>query len=167
MIHDSAFIANTATVVGDVHIGEGASVWFGAVVRGDVGAIEIGKGSNVQDGSVLHVPWGGSIAIGEDVTVGHRAVVHGCAIGNRVLVGMGAIIMDGARIGDDSIVGAAALVTEGMEIPPRSLVLGIPAKVKRQLTDEEVYGLAEHAREYARLAEEYRKNNVCHPERSP
>jgi len=155
-IHETAFVAGNATVIGDVAIDEHASVWFGAVLRGDIGPIHIGKNSNVQDGCVLHNPWEGELAIGNDVTVGHRAIVHGCRIGDRVLIGMGAVIMDYAEIGDDSIIGAGAIVTERTVIPPRSLVMGIPGTVKRMLTDDEVKELEAHARQYAELAKRYR-----------
>lgn len=164
MIHDSAFIADDARVLGEVTIGEGSSVWFQAVVRGDVGTIAIGAYTNVQDGCVLHIPLEGTVVIGDEVTIGHRAIVHGCTIGNRVLVGMGSIIMDGAEIGDECIIGAGAVITEGTKVPPRSLVLGMPARIKRELSDDEARGLAAHAKEYAMLAAEYRKGGVCHPE---
>lgn len=156
-VDESALVATSACVLGDVIVGPGSSIWFNAVVRADVGSIVIGKRSNIQDSCVLHLPWGGRISIGDDVTVGHRAVVHGCKLGDRILVGMGAIIMDGAEVGDDCIIGAGAVVTEGTEIPPRSLVLGTPARVKRELSEDEVRMLAEHAAKYAQLATRYKK----------
>ena len=152
----SAFVAETAALIGDVAVGAHASIWFGAVVRGDSNAIRIGAQANIQDNSVLHVDHTHRLTIGEDVTVGHRAILHGCTIERRVLVGMGATIMNGAVIGADSIVGAGALVTEGTQVPPRSLILGVPAKVKRELTDEEVAGIARSASLYAEYASWYR-----------
>ena len=140
-IDPTAFVAPTAAVLGDVTIGPDASVWFHCVLRGDANAIRIGARSNVQDGTVMHgdrVVGDHPVILGEDVTIGHNAVIHGCTIGDRVLVGMGAIILNGAVIGADSIVAAGALVREGTEVPPRSLVAGIPAKVRREITDEDV-----------------------------
>ena len=155
-IDATAFVAENATVIGDVAVGANAGIWFGAVVRGDSNAIRIGRQTNIQDNSVLHVDHKHTLTIGDDVTVGHRAILHGCTIENRVLVGMGATIMNGAVIGADSIVGAGALVTEGAQVPPRSLVLGFPAKVKRELTEEEVAGIARSASLYAEYASWYR-----------
>jgi carbonic anhydrase/acetyltransferase-like protein (isoleucine patch superfamily) len=154
-IDDSCFVAGAATVVGQVRLGANTSVWFGSVIRGDVARITIGKRTNVQDLSVLHVETGSDLSIGDDVTVGHRAIVHGCTVGDRVLVGMGAIIMNDAVIGEDSIIGAGAIVTEGAEIPPRSLVIGVPGKVKRELSDEEVSSILTNAEHYAERAREY------------
>ncbi len=132
------WVAPTATVIGKVTIGEGVGIWFGSVVRGDQERITIGADTNIQEHGVLHSDAGFPCTIGIGVTVGHRATIHGCTIGSNVLVGMGATVLNGARIGDDCIVGAGALVTEGKEFPPRSLILGVPAKVVRPLTDEEV-----------------------------
>lgn len=151
-ISRAAFVAWNAEVSGRVDLGEGASVWYGAVLRGDVAEIRVGRGSNVQDGAVLHVDHGTPCVVGELVTIGHRAVVHACAVGDRCLIGMGAVILDRAVIGEDSIVGAGALVTQGKAFPPRSMILGSPAKVVRGLTDEEVAGLASHAEAYVALA---------------
>jgi len=151
-IDESAFVAWNAEVEGDVELGEGASVWFGATVRGDVAPIRIGRLTNVQDSAVLHVDRGVSCTLGEAVTVGHGAIVHACTVGDRSLIGMGAIILDRAEIGADSIVGAGALVTQGKKFPPRSMILGSPAKVVRELSDEEVAGLRSHAEDYALLA---------------
>jgi len=148
----AAFVAWNAEVLGRVTLGEGASVWFGAVLRGDIDAIRVGAGSNVQDGAVLHVDAGMPCVLGDHVTVGHGAVVHACAVGDRCLVGMGAVILDRAVIGEDSIVGAGALVTQGKAFPPRSMILGSPAKLVRPLTDEEVAGLRAHAEAYVALA---------------
>ena len=152
-----AFVAENATLIGDVEIAEHCSIWFGAVLRADSNAIRIGKQSNVQDLCVLHVDHDHALAIGDDVTIGHRAILHGCTIKDRVLVGMGATIMNGAVIGEDSIVGAGALVTENAQIPPRSLVIGMPAKVKRELSAEEVVAISKSASLYAEYASWYMK----------
>jgi gamma-carbonic anhydrase len=148
----ASFVAWNAEILGRVTLGEGASVWYGAVLRADIAAIRIGAGSNVQDGSVLHVDEGRDCVLGEQVTVGHGAVVHACEVGDRCLIGMGAVILDRAVIGEDSIVGAGALVTQGKSFPPRSMILGSPAKVARSLSDEEVAGLRAHAEAYVELA---------------
>lgn len=158
-VSDSAYIAPNATVIGDVTIGSRSSVWFGAVVRGDSNSMRIGARTNIQDLCCLHVDGKNPLKIGDDVTVGHHAILHGCAIGNRVLVGMGATIMNGAGIGDDSIVGAGALVTEGAHFPPRSLVLGFPAKTKRELTEDEIKMISNSAEHYLETATAYK--NQC------
>lgn len=145
---DSVWIAPTADVIGNVTIGEESSVWYRAVVRGDVCAITIGEGSNIQDGAVIHGNFGHPVTIGNCVTIGHNAIVHGCTIGNNVLVGMGAIILDDAEIGENCIIGAGALVTSGKKIPSGSLVLGSPAKVVREVTKEEITKNADNAMEY-------------------
>ena len=148
----AAFIAWNAEVSGSVTLGEGSSIWYGATLRGDVAAIRVGAGSNVQDGSVLHVDDGTPCLVGELVTIGHRAIVHACEIGDRCLIGMGAVILNRAVIGEDSIVGALSLVTQGKTFPPRSMILGSPAKAVRPLTDEEVADLRSHAEAYVELA---------------
>jgi gamma-carbonic anhydrase len=141
-IHPTAFIEESAQIIGDVHIGEESSVWFNAVVRGDVFHIRIGNRTNIQDGTVIHVSNGTHATILEDeVTVGHNVTLHGCYVERGSLVGIGSIVMDGATIGAQSLVAAGSLVSPGTQIPPRSLVMGIPARVKRSLTDEEVAGL--------------------------
>lgn len=157
-IHEGTFVAWNAEIEGDVSLAEGASVWFGAVCRADMAPIEIGRNTNVQDGAVVHVDNGQPCVLGEGVTVGHGAIVHACTVGDFCLVGMGAIILNRAEIGQESIVGAGALVTQGKSFPPRSMILGSPAKVVRGLTDEEVQGLHDHAQEYARLAEATKKS---------
>lgn len=130
------YLAPTAVVVGDVEIGEETSVWFHTVIRGDVNRIRIGRRSNVQDNSVVHVTWRtGPTTIGDDVTLGHRVVVHACTIHDRCLIGMGAVVLDGAEIGPDAIVGAGAVVPPGMRVPPGTLAVGVPAKVVRPLTE--------------------------------
>ena len=130
----SAFIAPGAVVVGDVTLEAQSSVWFTAVLRGDTAPIRVGKGSNVQDGSVLHADPGFPCTLGDGVTVGHRAIVHGATVGNNSLVGMGAIVLTGAVIGENCLIGAGALVTEGMQVPDGSVVLGLPGKIRRALT---------------------------------
>ena len=155
-IPKSCFIEETAVVLGDVVIGEESSVWFHAVVRGDVHYIRIGHRTNVQDLCCLHVTHDTQpLILGEDVTVGHHVVLHGCTIKDRVLIGMGAIIMDGAVIGEDSVVGAGALVTEGTVVPPKSLIFGSPAKVKRPVTENELAWIRASAENYVRYARQY------------
>lgn len=155
-IAKSAFIEETAVVIGDVVIGEESSIWFRAVVRGDVNYIRIGHRTNVQDLCVLHVTHDTApLVIGDEVTIGHNVVLHGCTIKDRVLIGMGAIIMDGAVIGEDSVVGAGALVTEGTIVPPKSVILGSPAKVKRPVTDKELAWIRESAQNYNAYARQY------------
>jgi carbonic anhydrase/acetyltransferase-like protein (isoleucine patch superfamily) len=151
----SAFIAPGATVVGDVTLGEECSVWYGAVLRGDINRIVVGAHSNIQDGAVVHLDSAYGTTLGEWVTVGHRAIVHACAVGDEVLVGMGSIILDGAEIGARSIIGAGALVTGGKKIPPGSLVLGSPAKVVRTLSEEEQGAIRGWAERYVTLSRAY------------
>lgn len=155
-IHETAFVAPSADIIGDVEIGGNSSIWFQCVIRGDVHRIRIGANTNIQDHSMLHVTRLKSpLEIGNDVTIGHRVTLHGCTIGNRVLVGMGAIILDDAEIGDDCLIGAGALVTKRMKVPPKSLVLGAPAKVVRSLTPEEIQSLAISASNYVADGIEY------------
>ena len=151
-IAESAFVANSADVIGDVKIGNESSVWFGAAIRGDEGKIVIGERSNIQDNATVH----SETTIGNDVTVGHNAIVHGCTVSDNVLIGMGAIVLDGAIIGKDSIVGAGALVTGGKTFPERSLILGSPAKAVRELTDDEIKATKANADEYVRLSKNYK-----------
>ena len=156
-IHDSVFIAESATVTGNVEIGEDSSVWFGSVLRGDVNFIRIGKRANVQDGSIIHVSSKTHPTIIEDeVTLGHRVTLHGCHIEKGCLIGIGAIILDGVRVGRNSLVAAGSLVTPNTQISPRSLVMGSPAKVKRELSDEEVKDLERFWQNYVSLGEIYR-----------
>ena len=147
-IHESVFVADTATIVGKVTLEENASVWFGAAIRGDNEPIAIGEGSNVQEGAVLHTDPGRPLSIGKDVTVGHQAMLHGCTIGDGSLVGIQAVILNGAIIGRHCLVGAGSVVTENKTFPDRSLILGAPARVARELTDEEVKGLEQSAKNY-------------------
>jgi gamma-carbonic anhydrase len=156
IVHPTAYVDASAQVIGDVEIGAESSVWMNAVVRGDVNTIRIGNRSNVQDGTVVHVMHETHpTRIGDDVTIGHAAIVHGCTIGNRVLIGMGATLLNGAVIGDDSIVAAGTLVTEGFVVPPRSLVMGSPGKVRKTLVDEDVAAILEYAANYVRYKKDY------------
>ncbi len=155
VIAANAYIASDATVVANVEVGPEASVWHQAVLRGDVARIVVGPRSNVQDGAVVHVADGLPAIIGSLVTVGHKAIVHACEIGDEVLVGMGAIVLDGARVGARSIIGANATVRQRMDIPPGSLVLGTPAKIARQLSEEEQDEIKSWALRYVRLSREY------------
>src|SRR6516165_3120323 len=155
-IHSSAWVVPGATVIGDVTLGEESSVWYGAVLRGDINRIIIGSRSNVQDNAVVHLDTGYPTTVGELVTVGHTAIVHACTIDNEVLVGMGAIILDDVEVGARSIIAANALVTIGMKIPPGSLVLGSPAKIRRQLTADEQKGIARWAWSYVETAKQFR-----------
>jgi gamma-carbonic anhydrase len=153
---DAAYLAENATVIGDVRLGEESSVWYGAVLRGDVGRISIGKRSNVQDLACIHMTKRLSNAIvGDEVTIGHAALIHGAIIEDLCLIGMGAILLDNARIGRGSIVAAGTLVTGAVEIPPRSLVMGRPGKVVRELSDDELLELRHSADRYVRLAREH------------
>jgi carbonic anhydrase/acetyltransferase-like protein (isoleucine patch superfamily) len=156
VIPKSVFVEETAVVIGDVVMGEDCSAWFNSVIRGDVNYIRIGDRTNVQDLCVLHVTHDTApLVIGNDVTIGHNVVLHGCTIKDRVLIGMGAIIMDGAVIGEDCVVGAGALVTEGTIVPPKSLILGSPAKVKRPVTNTELAWIKESAQNYIKYAKQY------------
>lgn len=154
------FVAPSADVIGRVVLGDQASVWFNAVLRGDTDLIHVGAGSNVQDNAVLHTDPGIELRVGENVTIGHCAMVHGCTIGDNSLIGINAVILNRARIGRNCIVGANALVPEGMEIPDGSLVLGTPAKVVRQLDERAIASLAESARVYRAKALEFRQTLV-------
>ncbi|MFC9287401.1 gamma carbonic anhydrase family protein [Streptomyces sp. NPDC057052] len=147
-----AFVSPTSSVIGDVTLAAGASVWYGAVLRGDVERISVGARSNVQDNCTLHADPGFPVTIGERVSVGHNAVVHGASVGDDCLIGMGATVLNGAVIGAGSLVAAQALVPQGMEVPPGSLVAGVPAKVRRQLTEEERQGVTLNGTFYADLA---------------
>jgi carbonic anhydrase/acetyltransferase-like protein (isoleucine patch superfamily) len=151
-----AWIAPGAVVIGRVRIGSGASVWYGAVLRGDEELIEIGTGSNVQDNCVLHADAGLPVHVGVDVTIGHNATVHGARIGDGVLIGMNAVLLNGCVIGTGSVVGAGAVVPEGMTVPPRSLVLGLPGRVRRELTDAEVDAIPGSAHGYRDRAARHR-----------
>lgn len=151
-IPSTAYVAPQATVIGDVRLGEHASVWPGCVLRGDINYIKIGEGSNVQDGTIVHLADNYGVDVGDYVTIGHAAIVHACTIEDECLIGMGSTVMDGAVIGHNSIVGAGALVTQGTKIPPGSLVIGSPAKVVRQLSDEEQSKLKSWAEKYVKVS---------------
>ena len=156
-IASSAYVDASAQVIGDVHIGEESSLWMNAVVRGDVNTIRIGRRTNIQDGTVVHVMRNPShpTRLGDEVTVGHGAIVHGCTIEDCCLIGMGAILLNGCRIGRESIVAAGTLLPEGMVVPPRSLVMGSPGRVKRALADAEVAFIRESADNYVRYRLDY------------
>jgi carbonic anhydrase/acetyltransferase-like protein (isoleucine patch superfamily) len=166
-IHKKAFIAPSADIIGNVKIGKDSSVWFGTVIRGDVHKIRIGKRTSIQDLSMIHVTHykkedmsdGHPTIIGDDVTIGHKVMLHGCTIENSCLIGMSATILDGAVIGEGSIVGAHSLVTSGKKFPPRSLIMGSPAKVVKTLSEEEVQGLIAHSYRYVNFKNDYMGSN--------
>lgn len=159
-IHDSAFVARSAKIIGAVTIGPKVSVWPFAVLRGDINSITIGEGSNIQDGSTVHLANEFSVTIGNYVTVGHGAIIHACTIGDECLIGMRSTIMDGAIVGHNSIIGAHALVTQGMVIPPGSLVLGSPGKVVKPLSKEEQADLKNWALKYVEVSQGYKKRGI-------
>ncbi len=155
-LEEQVFVAASALVLGNVSIGFGASIWYGSVVRGDVNSITIGAGTNIQDLCMVHVTGEKyPTSIGEQVTVGHRAVIHGCSVGDRCLVGIGAVLLDGVEVGEESVVAAGSLLPPGKVYPPRSLILGSPARVKAQISDEEVAWILDSARRYEALAREH------------
>ena len=156
----SCFIEETGVIIGDVVLGEHCSVWFHAVIRGDVHSIRIGDRTNMQDLCILHVTHDiHPLIIGSEVTIGHVAILHGCTIQDRVLIGMGAIVMDGAVIGEDSVVGAGALVVEGMNVPPKSVILGSPGRVRRAVSETELAWIKESAENYVKYADQYLNNS--------
>ncbi|MBP7634741.1 gamma carbonic anhydrase family protein [Candidatus Ozemobacteraceae bacterium] len=163
-IHESAFVAETAAVIGDVVIGARASIWYGVVLRGDINSIRIGDETNIQDNAVVHVDDekrggdNGRAVIGNRVTIGHGAIIHACRIGDNSLIGMGAVVLSRAEIGENCIVAAGAVVKEAMIVPPNSLVAGTPAVIKSTLTPEKIAGLAPHAIRYAELGAEFRRS---------
>lgn len=152
--HD-AFIADNATILGDVTIGKQVSIWFGAVIRADKDSVAIGDWSNIQDNAVLHTSAGHPVRIGREVSVGHGAILHGCTVRDRVLIGMGAIVLNGAVVGEESLLGAGTVVTEGMDVPPGSVVVGVPGKVLKTVTDEQRRNIAQNAANYWELAGRY------------
>ena len=152
----SAWVADSAQVIGQVALAQDARVWFGVVIRGDTETISVGKGSNIQDMSVLHADVGMPLTIGEGVTVGHKVMLHGCTIGDNSLVGIGAVVLNGAKIGNNCLVGAGSLVTEGKEFADGSLIVGSPARVVRQLSPEQIEGLRHSAQHYVNNASLYR-----------
>jgi carbonic anhydrase/acetyltransferase-like protein (isoleucine patch superfamily) len=155
-IADTAWVADSAVVIGNVELAEEASIWFGATLRGDTETLTIGRRSNVQDGSVLHADHGFPLVLGEGVTVGHQVMLHGCRIGDASLVGIQAVVLNGARIGRHCLVAAGAVVTEGKEFPDGSLIMGAPARVVRPLTPEQIEGLKASAQHYVENARRYR-----------
>ena len=155
-VADTAWVADTAQVMGAVDLADEASVWFGAVLRGDTERIRIGRGSNVQDGTVIHADIGFPVTLGEHVTVGHQVMLHGCTVGDGSLIGIQAVVLNGARIGRHCLVGAGSLVTEGKEFPDGSLIRGSPAKVVRTRTPEQIEGLRQSAVHYAENARRFR-----------
>lgn len=161
VIGREVFVAPTATVIGDVHVGDESSLWFGTVLRGDVFPIRIGSRTNVQDGSVVHVTGGkAKTTVGDDVTVGHMALLHGCTIGDRVLVGMSSVVLDGAVVGEDCIVAAGSLVAPGFVVPPRSLAMGRPAKVVRALDERDFAWISQVAAQYVGYGRTFRSGAV-------
>lgn len=162
LIPDSCFIADSAELIGDIKLGENANIWYGTIIRADINNIVIGDNTNIQDGSVVHVdhgsekPGSGSVRIGRNVTVGHRAVIHACTIGDNCLIGMGAIVLSGAEIGEGCILAAGAVVKENEVIPPGSLVVGLPAKVKGQVTPEWQQKILASACHYVELGQKHK-----------
>ncbi len=155
-IHETAWVADNAQVMGNVCLAEDSSVWFGVVIRGDTETISVGRGTNIQDNSVLHADMGMPLVIGENVTVGHQVMLHGCTIGDGSLIGIQAVLLNGARIGKNCLVGAGSLVTEGKEFPDGSMIIGSPAKAVRQLTPEQIEGLKMSAQHYVDNASRYK-----------
>ena len=153
--NDRSFIAPNATVLGDVTLGTEIGIWFGAVVRADKDRISIGNRSNIQDNAVVHTSVGHPVLIGDDVSVGHGAILHGCSISDRVLVGMGAIVLNGAELGEDSIIGAGTVVTEGTKVPPGSVFVGVPGKMIKHVSDAQRQHIIDNARNYWDLARSY------------
>ena len=152
----SAYVANEATVIGEVVLGEGANVWPGAVLRGDNEPIVIGAGTNIQEGAVLHADPGTPLSVGANVSIGHQAMLHGCTVGDGSLVGIQAVVMNNAVIGKDSLVGAGAIVAEGKTFPDRALILGAPARMLRELTDEDIASMHANAADYVKRQEMYK-----------
>ena len=155
-IHETAHIADSADVIGQVEMAENSSVWYGVVVRADTDRIRIGRGSNIQDNSVLHTDAGIELVIGENVTVGHQCMLHGCTIGDGSLIGIGSIVLNGAKIGKNCLIGANCLITEGKEIPDNSLVMGAPGKVVRELSEEQARVMSAGAMHYVENWKRYR-----------
>jgi len=149
------FIAGNATVIGTVDVGQQVGIWFGAVVRGDKDRIVIGDRSNIQDNCVVHTSKGYPVVLGSEVSVGHGAILHGCTLGDRVLVGMGAIILNGVNVGEGTLIGAGAVITEGMQVPANSVVVGVPGKIIKQTTDAQRDHIKNNATSYVTLAGEY------------
>jgi carbonic anhydrase/acetyltransferase-like protein (isoleucine patch superfamily) len=159
-LHPSVFVARSVVLIGDVSVGPESSLWFGVVVRGDVGTIRIGARTNVQDGTIIHADPDYPTTLGNGVTVGHRAVIHGAGVGDGCMIGMGAILLNGSYVGAESIVGAGAVLAEGEQVPERSLVVGVPAKVVRALDDKDLEFARAAAPHYVQLAKVYRRNTA-------
>ena len=157
-IPDNSWVAPSADLIGDVRLGEGVGIWFGAVIRADNTPIVLGAHTNIQEGAMLHSDPGVPLAIGRDCTIGHHAILHGCTLGDRVLVGMGAIVLNNAVIGDDCLIGAGALVTEGKVFPPRSLIIGSPARAVKELAPEVIEGIKQSAAGYAERQQRFARN---------
>ena len=157
-IHSTAYVADSATVIGKIKLDDSVSVWSGATLRGDNELIHVGRRSNVQEGVVLHTDVGYPLVVGEGVTIGHQAMLHGCHIGDNTLIGIQAVVLNGAKIGKNCLVGAGALITEGKEFPDNSLIIGSPAKVARTLTDEQLEGLRRSAQTYAERGAHFKKH---------
>ncbi|MGI6066493.1 MAG: gamma carbonic anhydrase family protein [Bacillota bacterium] len=156
-IKEACFIADDADVIGKVYLGKDSNVWFHSTIRGDIDSITIGEKTNIQDNCVIHVDAGSPVKVGNLVTVGHGVILHGCTVGDKCIIGMGSIIMNGAVIGDECIIGAGALIPEGKIIPPRSMVMGVPGKIVKQVTEEQAKGLTHGAEHYVKLGYEYRR----------
>ncbi len=156
-IHESCFVAETADIIGDVTIGANSNIWYKAVLRGDDNCIKIGENTNIQDNTVVHISKIYPTIIGDNVTIGHSSIVHACKIGNNTLIGMGAIVLDGAEVGDETIIGAGSLVAQGKKIPSGVLALGSPAKVIRELTDEEKKSLKVSADHYVVISKKHKE----------
>ncbi|HII93203.1 MAG TPA: gamma carbonic anhydrase family protein [Methanosarcina sp.] len=155
----TVFVAESADIIGDVEIGDSSSIWFNATLRGDQNKIKIGNRTSIQDNVVIHVDSTNEVQIGDNVTIGHGAVLHGCRIENNVIIGMNSTVLNGAEIGKNSIVGANALVPEGKKFPERSLIIGVPGKVKRELEEVEIEAILRNAEEYVELTKEYREKS--------
>jgi len=156
IISETAFIAPSADIIGEVTVGNNCSIWYNVTIRGDIAPVVIGKNSNVQDNSVIHVGHDVPAVIGNNVTIGHNVIVHACTIKDNSLIGMGAIILDYAEIGEESIVGAGSLVTQRKKFPPRSLIMGSPARLIRELSEEEIQGIRDNVQSYVDIVLEYR-----------
>lgn len=160
-IGENLFLAPDAWIIGKTEIGNNVSIFFGAVLRGDINNVKVGSGSNIQEHSVLHTSYGlGDVTVGEDVTVGHRAILHGCKVADRCIIGMNSVLLDNAEIGEDSIVGAHSLISMGKKFPPRSLIFGSPAKFIRELSDEELLSIKHSAARYREKGAWYKDNLV-------
>lgn len=159
-ISETAFIADSAVIIGDVEIGDHSSVWFNATVRGDQNKIIIGNRTSIQDNAVIHVDNINDVQIGDNVSVGHGSVLHGCKIENNVIIGMNSTVLNGSEISNDSIVGANALISEGKKFPEKSLIIGVPGRIKRELEQVEIESIAKNAAEYVELINDYSKINI-------